>query len=380
MKRSCRGSGVTGTDDGFERLIATLDDRSWSTVLEGLATAAIWLQGAMPADGRIRAVVERLVDLAGHSKWEVRRSVALAAAKTMHGALEPVLAKLANDDNARVRDAAQAAALRRRDWANASALGKQHEERINTTLDDIETRFGVQGRAAVKRAAEQISNTFARELYHEVIKLISPLAASADRLRTRLTEQNIAHPDLLQEADRIERRTAHLRAVVEGMRSYTAQPKLHFQTEPIGEVIDDAVTLVRDIHPRSKIEVRVDEAVAAELCRERVVQALTNVLVNAVEASADVVNSQPVLVTAARTSERVTITITDHGCGMSDEALADCRVLFATSKPNGTGFGLPLAVKIVETEHDGRLTLSSKQGVGTVVQVELPVQSQRDRT
>lgn len=335
------------------------------------------MQAATPADVRVQALVDRLVDLAGHTKWEVRRAVALAAAKTMHGTLEPALAKLANDDNARVRDAAQAAALRRRDWANASAFGKQHEERINTTLDDIETRFGVQGRAAVKRAAEQIANTFARELYHEVIKLISPLAASADRIRTRLMEQETAHPELLAEAERIERRTAHLRAVVEGMRSYTAQPKLRFQTEPIGELIDDAVTLVRDIHPRSKIETRVDDAVAAELCRDRIVQALTNLLVNAIEACVDVANGHPVLVAATRTSERVTITITDHGCGMSDEALADCRALFATSKPNGTGFGLPLAVKIVESEHDGRLTLSSKPGVGTVVQVELPVHSQR---
>lgn len=380
MKRSCRGRRVTGTKDEFERLIATLDDRSWSTVLEGLATAAIWLQGAPPADARIGTVVERLVDLAGHSKWEVRRAVAQAAAKTMHGALEPALSKLANDDNARVRDAAQAAALRRRDWANASAFGKQHEERINTTLDDIETRFGVQGRAAVKRAAEQIANTFARELYHEVIKLISPLAASADRIRTRLSAQETAHPELLAEAERIERRTAHLRAVVEGMRSYTAQPKLRFKTEAIREVIEDAVTLVRDMHPRAKIEVRVDEAAAVEVCRDRVVQALTNLLVNAVEACVDVVNGLPVLVTAARNSERVTITITDHGCGMGEEALADCRALFATSKPNGTGFGLPLAAKIVENEHDGRLTLSSKQGEGTVVQVELPVKSQRDKS
>jgi signal transduction histidine kinase len=378
VKRSCRGSGVTGTEDTFDRLIATLDDRNWSTVLEGLAIAAAWLQGVTPADVRMRAVIDRLVNLAGHSKWEVRRAVAQAAAKTMHGALEPALAKLANDDNARVRDAARAAALRRRDWANGSAFGKQHEERINAALDDIEARFGTQGRAAVKRAAEQIANTFARELYHEVIKLISPLAASADRIRTRLTEQNIAHPELLDEAERIDRRTAHLRAVVEGMRSYTAQPKLRFQTEPIGEVIDDSIALVRDIHPRSKIEARVDGAIAAELCRERVVQALTNLVVNAVEACVDV-DGQPVLVTAARNNERVTITITDHGCGMSEEALADCRVLFATSKPNGTGFGLPLAVKIVETEHDGRLTLSSKQGAGTVVQVELPVQSQRDK-
>jgi hypothetical protein len=181
-----------GHEDEFDRLIASLDDRSWSTVLEGLATAAIWMQAATPADVRVQAVVDRVVDLAGHTKWEVRRAVALVAARTMPGALEPALAKLANDDNARVRDAAQAAALRRRDWANARAFGRQHEERINTTLDDIEMRFGVQGRAAVKRAAEQIANTFARELYHEVIKLVvyarrSPVTNDDEDSRSRAT-------------------------------------------------------------------------------------------------------------------------------------------------------------------------------------------------
>jgi nitrogen fixation/metabolism regulation signal transduction histidine kinase len=296
----------------------------------------------------------------------------------MHAALEPALAKLANDDNARVRDAAQAAGLRRRDWANASAFGKQHEERINATLDDIEIRFGTQGRAAVKRAAEQIANTFSRELYHEVIKLISPLAASADRIRTRLMEPEIARSDLLAETERIERRTAHLRAVIEGMRSYTAQPKLRFQSELIGEIVDYAVTDDCHSHHQPKIETQDGEGIEAELSRERVVQALTNLIVNAVEAYGDA-DTQPVRVAAVSRGGRITITITDHGCGMSEEALADCRVLFATSKPNGTGFGLPLAVKIVEAEHDGRLSISSKQGVGTVAQVELPVQSQRDK-
>ncbi len=37
---------------------------------------------------------------------------------------------------------------------------------------------------------------------------------------------------------------------------------------------------------------------------------------------------------------------------MTDEVLADATVLFSTSKPGGTGFGLPLVVKIVESEHE----------------------------
>ena len=124
--------------------------------------------------------------LAGHSKWEVRRAVANVAAHAPHAVFEGVLARLARDDNQRVRQAAEHAALRRRDSRNASSLGKQHEERINATLDTIEARFGTVGREAVKRAAEQMANTYARELYHEVIRLLSPLAASAERLRAKL--------------------------------------------------------------------------------------------------------------------------------------------------------------------------------------------------
>lgn len=89
------------------------------------------------------------------------------AAQVQHPAFEAVLARLVADDNGRVRQAAENAALRRRDSRHQSTLGKQHVERLNTTLDDIEARFGPRGRDAVRRAADQVANTFARELYHE---------------------------------------------------------------------------------------------------------------------------------------------------------------------------------------------------------------------
>ena len=331
-------------------------------------------------------MIARLVALADHTKWEVRRAVAHVAAQTLHGAFEPVLAKLATDDNNRVRQAADAAALRRRDWANASVLGRQHEDHINATLDDIEVRFGPRGRAAVKRASEQIANTFARELYHEVIKLLSPLAASADRLRTRLADDSATRADLVDEAIRIEQRAAHLRAVLDGMRSYTAQPKLGFATENLKDVIDETVALVRD-HRRAPgapgapdIEVHVDDAITAEVSRGRLVQALMNLLVNAVEAYAGLEAALPIVVRAVQEDTRVVIAIADAGCGMNEEVLADAPVLFATSKPNGTGFGLPLAIKIIESEHDGWLRLASTKGRGTVATVTLPVRRPRGPT
>ena len=357
--------------------MAALSSEDWTRALEGVAAAAAWVQVTEPGDARASRVVEQLVALGGHPKWEVRRAVAHAAAQTRHGDFEKVLARLVTDHNARVRQAAESAALRRRDWANASALGRQHEEHVNATLDDIEARFGVRGRSAVKRASEHIANTFARELYHEVIKLLTPLATSADRLVQHLGDGGGTRGPLLDEAGRMKERIARLRSVLEAMRAYTAQPKLELAVEPLREVAEESAALVRDARRGGPpIHVDIDPELRAEVCRPRLVQALTNLLTNAIEACIDLPDTLPaaaqIAVTAHAEQDRVVIAIEDHGCGMTEEVLADATVLFSTSKPGGTGFGLPLVVKIVESEHEGRLALESRPGHGTTARVILP--------
>src|SRR5437870_542747 len=203
-------------------LLAALDASDWSVALHAVDVAEIRIRDSIVGDPAVEVIVAKLVALASHAKWEVRRAVANAAAHAPHPIFESVLAKLALDDNSRVRQAAEYAALRRRDSRHASTLGKQHEDRINSTLDDIEARLGPTGRDAVKRAAEQIANTFARELYHDLIKLLSPLAVSAERLRVQLSTANFSAEALAQDADRIGRRVAQLRAVLDAMRTYTA--------------------------------------------------------------------------------------------------------------------------------------------------------------
>jgi nitrogen fixation/metabolism regulation signal transduction histidine kinase len=361
-------------------MIAALDSPEWRQTLEGVTSAISWIQSITPGDARIGAVVERLVALAGHSKWEVRRAVAHAAAQTLYGDFEAALARLATDHNARVRQAAEAAALRRRDWANASTLGKQHEGHINATLDDIEARFGSRGRAAVKRAGEHVANTFARELYHEVIRLLSPLATSADRLVQQLGDADLPRAKLVTEASRMKTRIARIRSVLDGMRAYTAPHELRFATESVREVVEESAALVREGHRGPKIDVDVPPDLQADVCRARLVQALTNLLANALESYEGLEEAAPITVTARAAENRIAIDIADRGCGMSDEVLADATVLFSTSKPNGTGFGLPLAVKIIESEHDGRLSLESRKGYGTTARVIIPIHRQRERT
>lgn len=357
-------------------LISALESPDWSIVLEAVGRAETQIRDSIVGDPKAEPIVARLSSLAAHAKWEVRRAVANAAAHAQHPVFEGVLARLARDDNQRVRQAAEHSALRRRDSRNASSLGRQHEERINATLDTIEARFGTTGREAVKRAAEQMANTYARELYHEVIRLLSPLAASAERLQTKLLEAKNLPSALMEEAEGIGRRVYRLRTILDGMRAYTALPTLTFKSENLRDIVQEAVdvTLESDVNKlrRPSIEIRVPSSGVVEVSRSRLVQALTNILVNATEAYPEDVAARPIEITAAIEERLLRMTIRDFGCGMSEENLRDALTLFSTSKANGTGFGLPLAVKIVESEHSGRLSLESVKGQGTSVHILLP--------
>lgn len=360
-------------EDRADSVMTKLGDAEWQTTLRGVEDAERWLRALPPGDHRAEPVLEALIALAVHRKWEVRHALASLAASMSHPDFEPVLARFVLDDNERVRDAAKRAALRRRDWQNAGAFGKQHEERINATLDGIEARFGAQGRQAVKRASEQIADTFARELYHEVVKIVVPVASAAERLASRLAEKDVSPEALTEDAAKIERRVTHLKAVLDAMRAYTAVPKLRFAEEDMGEVILEALMLARDQGAAALLPSKAEGGpAAAEVAKPRMLQALTNLLMNALESYAGV-PEEPIVVRLEGGPGWIAIDITDRGCGMRRDVLAESTTLFTTTKANGTGFGLPLVKKIVESEHGGRLVLSSEQGKGTTARIVIPV-------
>jgi signal transduction histidine kinase len=106
--------------------------------------------------------------------------------------------------------------------------------------------------------------------------------------------------------------------------------------------------------------------------KARLLQAFTNILQNAFEAYEGRTTGK-IRVRARVDGSHVVVTFADDGCGMSEEAVRDSIHLYSTSKEGGTGFGLPLAKKIVETEHGGALSLTSRKGKGTTVTVVLPI-------
>ncbi|GFZ29487.1 hypothetical protein CSC2_00130 [Clostridium zeae] len=109
------------------------------------------------------------------------------------------------------------------------------------------------------------------------------------------------------------------------------------------------------------------------LCDEtQIKQVILNICKNAVEALEHV--SAPKLFISTGLNEQskeVYIKIEDNGKGMSEDTLKKVGTPFFTTKKTGTGLGLSACYEIIN-EHNGRIEIESKLGIGTTFSIIVP--------
>lgn len=101
-------------------------------------------------------------------------------------------------------------------------------------------------------------------------------------------------------------------------------------------------------------------------------QALLNLVGNAGDAL-EGEGTVRVSISATSVGDPVTLRVQDDGCGMEPKVLASALDPFFTTKPvgAGTGLGLPLAKKLVESM-GGTVAITSEVGKGTTIDLGLP--------
>lgn len=96
-------------------------------------------------------------------------------------------------------------------------------------------------------------------------------------------------------------------------------------------------------------------------------KALQNIIDNAIEAMP---NGGVLTVVSELREKLFIIQIIDTGIGIKEEDLKFIFDPFFTSKMEGTGLGLTVAMKIIE-KHNGKISVKSNKDTGTVVTIEL---------
>ena len=98
-------------------------------------------------------------------------------------------------------------------------------------------------------------------------------------------------------------------------------------------------------------------------------QAILNLFINAQQAMAD---GGELLIRTTKQENYAVIDVSDTGVGIEPEKTANIFDAFYSTRPQGSGLGLPTTKKIVEA-HGGSISVNSEPGKGTSFTIQLPL-------
>jgi len=206
-------------------------------------------------------------------------------------------------------------------------------------------------------------------LAHEIRNPLAGIAGVLDIASRDLPETSPARnvmEDAKQEAVQINRILTELLD--------TARPKPpQFRLLDVVGTAEHAVIFARQqaITKRIQIEFEVKEALPpVEHDPAQINQVLLNLLLNAIQ-SMDKPGTIRVMLQQTE-DDLVAITVNDEGRGIPPEQLTNIFRPFYTTKGHGTGLGLSLARRMVES-HGGTIGVQSTLGQGARFTIELPV-------
>ena len=201
-----------------------------------------------------------------------------------------------------------------------------------------------------------------RTLSHEINNSLAPIASLARSVR--LMAGSPEHADRLGPAlDVIEERSSHLKEFLEGYARFARLPQPNRR-----EVAwDGFLAELRQVVP---FELEGEPPTAlGRFDPAQMQQALINLLKNAHESGSP--PEEVKLAVDALGDGGVRFRVLDRGAGMTDNVMRKALLPFYTSKPGGSGLGLPLCREIVEA-HGGRLRIERREGGGTAVVCWVP--------
>ena len=177
---------------------------------------------------------------------------------------------------------------------------------------------------------------------------------------------------VLKKLERVRRETGRLNDIVEDFLRFARAQDLRLAPTDLNDVVDD----LRDFSEPHAVEQDVvfrtqydPDLPLVPLDVELFKQALWNLIRNAQHAMP---TGGDLILRTQRDGDHALLTVTDTGVGMDEAVAAQVFDAFFTTRPGGSGLGLPTTRKIVEA-HGGTITLRSEPGQGTMFTVRLPL-------
>ncbi|MEZ4225669.1 MAG: ATP-binding protein [Polyangiaceae bacterium] len=248
----------------------------------------------------------------------------------------------------------------------------------------------------LERATEQLRNSHAElqvaqtdlERSRELATVGELAAAIAHEVRNPLAiimnavaglrRPNVGEEDRLTLLEIVEEETARLNRLVNDLLRFARPVVVKMAVASLVELAEKT----RSLSQEHRVIVSQREGAPSHVVADPTLlrQVMDNLVENACHAMAGGGDVHIVIDSEFNEGGRVAkVVFQDTGQGMSPEVLERALDPFFTTRPSGTGLGLPIVHRIVDA-HGGSLAIDSEPGVGTRVTLRLPLHDADDET
>lgn len=210
-------------------------------------------------------------------------------------------------------------------------------------------------------------------LAHEIRNPLSTMGLNLDLLVEDFRgAETTRDRRVLQKLERVRRETERLQEIVDDFLRFARVQDLETVPTDLNAVIDDLrdfsepQALVQNVVMRTQYE---PDLPRVPLDVGLFKQALWNLIRNAQHAMPD---GGDLILQTRRDGDFAVLDVTDTGVGMEPEVAARIFDAFYSTRPGGSGLGLPTTRKIVEA-HGGTISTESVPGQGSRFTVRLPL-------
>ncbi len=237
--------------------------------------------------------------------------------------------------------------------------------RVEKAVDQMQEELEALREKARVQGMEAAWKDIARVMAHEIKNPLTPIRLTLDRMEEKTSGgEHIDAGRMEKFLGRINKQVDVLELLVNQFRSFSREPEARL--EPVS-VRKELESVAETMAPAVQGSIEGEALVQAD--RLLLGQIVLNIWKNALEAGADAVCAR-----IQRCDDRVTVEIADNGSGIPAEDLEKVWLPYVSFKKGGTGLGLPVVKRLVETMH-GSISLRSRTGAsahGVVVFIELP--------
>ena len=254
-------------------------------------------------------------------------------------------------------------------------LPQESDFEVSTFLVVIEDLTQIRQMELAVRQSEKMAAVggLAAGIAHEIRNPLAGISGSIE-----LLTQNFNSDDdkklgriILREIDRLNRLISEFLDFAKPEKSPVEKVKLN---EVLREVIENAkASLSGEQQNKLDLQMDLNQSVLITGDSDKLKQAFLNIIINALQAM-EGLEKLHLKITLNREKDRAVIRIKDSGIGMKPETKKRMFEPFHTTKPKGTGLGLAVTHKILES-HGAHIFVESEEKVGTEFVISFPVKS-----